>query len=132
MKLPVIKKILREDVKGAPEWISNIIEPLNTFMEQVYQILNHNVTFTENIASFLKEIVFTTTSAYPTMDPILFMTQLKTKAVSVKICQVYERATYVPKASTGIAWVDENGTIKVNQILGLDASTTYVVRFEIY
>lgn len=132
MRLPSIKKILREDVRGAPEWISSIIEPVNSFMESVYQSLNHNVTFQENVAAFIKEIVLTTTSSYPTMDAIEFMSQLKTKAISLIICQAYVRATYVPVSITGVAWVDKNGTIQITEILGLAASTTYVIRFVIF
>lgn len=58
MKLPAQRKILREDLKGAPEYVNGIIDPVNSFMESTYQALNKNLTLNENIASFVKEITY--------------------------------------------------------------------------
>lgn len=129
MKLPVIKKILREDVKEAPKWISGIIDPINSFMESVYQALNHNITYSENFAGFIKEITYTTTSAYPMMDNIEFVNELKTKATGVQILQAVERTNYLPAPGpVYVPWVEDNGTIVLSYITGLEAGKTYVIR----
>lgn len=127
MKLPTIKKILREDVKEAPGWISAIIEPFNSVAETVYQAFNKNITYQENIRCFIKELVVKTTASYPTMDQIEFMNDLKVKATGVQVLQCFERTTYVPVAAN-VAWVENNGTIVVSQVSGLLASKTYTLR----
>lgn len=129
MKLPVVKKILREDLKDAPPWISAIIEPINSFMESVYQTLNHNITYSENFAGFIKEITYTTTSAYPMMDNIEFTNELKTKATGLQLLQAYERTNYLPAPGpVYVPWVESNGKIVLSYITGLEASKTYVIR----
>lgn len=129
MKLPSIKKILREDVKDAPPWISAIIDPINTFMEAVYQSLNKNITFTENIASNVKELVVRTSSSYPTMDQIEFESGLRTRATGIMVMQAYEKSTYIPAVGPVYAsWIESNGTIIVYGIRGLDVSKVYIVR----
>jgi hypothetical protein len=128
-KLPSIKKILREDVKDAPAWINAVIEPLNQFMENVYSALNKNITFSENIASFVKELTYKTTSAYPTVETVEFPNILRTKASGILVLQAVEKSTYTPAAGpVYVPWVEDNGTILISSITGLQADTTYVIR----
>ncbi len=130
MRLPQTKKVLKEDIKSEfRQGVSPIVEAFNSFAESVYQALNKSITFDENIASFIKEITYKTTSAYPTMDPVEFTNELKTKAIGIIPLQVVNRADYVPAAGpVYIPWSENSGVISVNSITGLVASTTYTVR----
>lgn len=129
MKLPQTKKILREDVKDAPAWISGIIEPVNSFMENVYQALNKNITFAENIQSFIKELTYKTTSSYPVEEDVEFTNELKVKATGVQVLQAFERSTYEPAAGpVYVPWVENNGTIIISPITGLEADKVYTIR----
>ena len=129
MKLPNIKKILREDLKGAEAWVSGLIDPLNNFMEQVYQALNKNITFSENIAANIRELTVKTSSTYPTMDRIEFLTGLRVRSTGLILLQAYEKATYVPVAGpVYVAWTEEDGNILIYNITGLSASKIYIVR----
>ena len=129
MKLPTIKKILREDLKDAPGWINGVIDPLNSFMETLYQALNRNVTLTENVACFVKEIVYITPSSYPVMDDIQFMSALKTKAIGVMVMQAVEKSNYQPVLDpVYVPWTEVNGSIVIKPITGLVASKTYLIR----
>lgn len=133
MKLPTIKKILREDVKDAPGWIAGIIDPMNTFMEGVYTALNKNITLGDNIASFIKEITYKTPSGYPSDVPnVSFVNTLRTKAVGVLIMQVVDKSTYLPRATSNVAWVEDVNGIVIYPILGLEASKTYTIRFVVF
>ncbi len=128
MKLPSQKRILREDLKEAPEWIDGIIDPVNSFMQTVYQALNKNVN-EDNTASQVKELTYKTTAAYPVAVIVEFQSTLKTKATGLAIMQIFEKGTYTPAAGPCyIPWVDDNGTIKISSITGLEASKTYTVR----
>lgn len=131
MRLPSIKKILQEDLgSDAPKWTSAIVGPVNSFMEAIYNMVNKNVTFTENIASNIKEVTFRTSSAYPVMDPIEFDSGLRVKAIGVTVQQVYEKLVYAPPPGPVWAgWVENNGTISISKITGLEASKVYIIRF---
>ncbi len=129
MRLPSQKKILREDLKDAPDWVSGIINPVNNFMESVYQALNKNITFSENIASFVKEISYKTPSTYPTVANVEFASQLRTKAIGVEVLQAFDKDNYTPAAGpVYVPWVEENGVIVIGSITGLQANKTYLIR----
>lgn len=130
MKLPQIKKILREDIKEAPNWVNGIIGPVNTFMESVYQSLNKNITFDQNIASFIKEITYRTPSTYPTgVEIVQFQNNLRTKPIGIIVLQVYDKTNYTaPPGPVYIPWIEDNGTININTITGLEADKIYTIR----
>ncbi len=134
MKLPFIKKILKEDVKGAPSWINNVIEPMNSFMESIYQLVNKNVTFTENFFSFVKEITYITPSTYPSgVEDISIMNTLKAKASGIIVAQAYEKGTYIPAPGPVYApWVENSSDIIISTITGLEASKTYLIRLVVF
>ncbi len=133
MRLPTQKKILREDLKNAPAYVDGIIEPVNSFMESVYQALNKNITLTENISSFIKELIYTTPSTYPSgVENVRFQNTLRTRPTGILLMQIYDRATYVPPPGpVYIPWVDDNGTLVIYPITGLAASKTYFIRLVI-
>lgn len=128
-KLPPTKKILREDVKDAPAWITAVIEPFNSFAENVYQALNKNITFSENLSAFVKELSYKTTSLYPVAERVEFSSELKVKATGLQVLQAVEKSTYRPAPGPVYApWVESNGVIMVSAITGLEADKTYVIR----
>lgn len=130
MKLPIQKKILREDLKDAPDWVDGLIGPLNNFMETIYQMSNKNIDET-NLQSMIKEVTITTPSTYPTMDPIKFQNTLKVRASGCVILQVIEKTTYLPVATQNPAWIENNGQIVISSVPGLAASKTYIIRFRV-
>jgi len=132
MKIPSLKKILREDIPDAPDWITSVTSPINTFMEYMYQAMNKNISDADNIACTVREILYTTPSTYPTMDTIEFQSGLKVKATGVTLLQIYQRNNYTPPTSAVyIPWVEDNGVIIIYPITGLLASTTYVLRVRV-
>ncbi len=133
MKLPTIKKILKEDVKGAPSWINGIIDPINTFMESVYTTLNKNVTLNDNIASFVKELTYRTPSTYPSgVLNVSFTNALKTKAIGVLVMQAVDNSSYTPVQIGNVPWIEDNSGIVIYGIEGLSASKSYNIRLVIF
>lgn len=131
-KLPSIKKITREDLKDAPDWINQLISPLNSFMESVYQTLNKQVTFSENVACQIREVEFKTSSTYSTgtFEAIEFVSNLKTKAKGLLLMQIYEKSDNFNaiKQAVSMDWLDVNGTITIYHVSGLSDSKNYVLR----
>lgn len=137
MKLPTIKRILREDVKEAPSWVNGLIDPLNTFMETVYQALNRNLTLSENLATFTTELTYKTVSTYPTDQPnAQFLNTLKgsVRPVGVQLMQIYDKETFLPPTGTvgQIMWAIKETQIVIYPITGLAGDKTYIVRLVVY
>lgn len=127
MKLPTVKRILREDVKEAPEWINGIIGPVNAFFDGVYLTLNKNIDEL-NLASQIKELTVETPSTYPVMPAIKFQSTLNVRATGLTIMQCLDKATYAGVATGNPAWVVNNGVVEISEITGLAPSKTYIVR----
>jgi hypothetical protein len=134
MRLPSNKKLLREDFNQAPPWIDGLLVTLNSFMESVYTALNKNVTFGDNIASFVKELSYITPTTYPNgVSNVSFLNQLKVKAIGVSVLQVYETQTYLaPPGPVYAPWIESEGSITVSAITGLEASKTYLIRLVVF
>jgi len=131
---------MREDLKDAPDWIVNLLTPLNSFMSSVYYALDNDLTFTENIASSVKTISFTTRSDYSSASPVSdgFDTQnvfnpLKSKPVSVQIVKITDLTNYniITNAVT-LYWEYLDGYIKIKYCTGLADSTKYELNLLIF
>lgn len=132
MRLSSQKKILREDLADAPDWIDRVIEPINSFMENVYQLANKNITDADNVAAQIYELTYRTTAAYPVMDPVYFQSSLRTKASGLVVLQAVDKTTYEPVAGpVYVPWLDINGAIKLYSITGLAASKSYLIRLRL-
>jgi hypothetical protein len=133
MKLPTIKKIMREDLKNAPDWVGRLIDPVNSFMESVYTALNKNITLYDNISSFIKEVTYRTPSTYPTgVDNISFLNELRSRATGVVILQAFDNATYTPVSIGNIAWIEDASGIVIYPVTGLQPSKTYTIRLAVF
>ena len=129
-KIPAVKSIRIEDISPeAPQWINNLLSPLNSFMENIYSALIRNITFTDNIACMIKDIEFRTLSTYNShgFDAINITNTLKTSAQGLFIMQLYNSSdpySIITNATTPF-WLDDNGIIKIQYITGLANSTQY-------
>lgn len=134
-KLPILKRIQREDFPEAPDWIEKLTYPINTFFDAVYNALNKNLTFGDNITSEIKEFTFTTLSTYvgtaATFEAIEFVRSIKSAPKGVILLQIYKfgSATYSPiEGDVYLDWNETNGTVTIGLIRGLAASTKYTLR----
>ncbi len=138
-KLPIQKKILREDVKEAPSWVDRLILPINSFFETVYNALSKNITLHENIAAQIKELDFNTTAGYlgtaATWDELTFPKTIKHRANGVLLAQIVdlgpvggELTSYRPiEGGVYLDWQESNVEIVIGLIRGLTASHSYRV-----
>ena len=137
-RLPEYRRILREDLRDAPSWIDKLLTPINSFFDIVYETLNRNITFNDNIACQIKEMTFKTLSTYTSATPLtdgfeelVFKKTLPYKAQGVMIMRIYEDADDYRPITNAVScdWYDTEGDIVINYISGLDDSTDYVVKF---
>ena len=133
-RLPLIKRILKEDLPESPDWTTRLLYPLNLFFENVYNALDGNITFGDNIESQTKEVTFQTSSAYDgtqaNFDVIQFPNGLKRSPNGMLLLQI----TQVEDAFTSITtapyvnWLSVNQVINIYLITGLTASKSYKLR----
>lgn len=133
-KLPTIKRILREDLPEAPPWIDKMLSPMNKFFEDVYNALNRNLSFVDNVTGQTKELTFETLAAYDgtaaNWENLEFPRTLKRKPTGLLLMQIIQNEDNHTAIETApyIDWLDENGTIKIYLITGLTASKSYTVK----
>jgi hypothetical protein len=136
-RLPNVKSISREQFRDPPSWIELLLSPINQFFELVYNALNRDISFTENIRCQIKTIQFSTPSTYDgnyspdKFIPITFPRTLNTTAIGLWPINFYEVSTnfvYLQQAPM-INWFDNNGIITINFIGSLKASKKYSVTF---
>lgn len=134
MSLPRLRKVLREDLKDAPNWVDRLIFPVNQFMETTYNLLNKNITFSSNIACQLKELDFTTTPNYDpnnpdTFNPLKFKSTLRTSAFGMQTVKVVEvGGNYTPILKPiYINWFEYDGVVTIPFITNLKPNTRYII-----
>ena len=112
--------------------------PLNSFFSVVYECLNRNITFGENIACQIKEMEFSTPSDYTSATPLIdgwpglqFKSTLGYRATGLLILQIYEKGDYYSPITGAVSldWNDLDGQITINYISGLSDSKDYFIRF---
>jgi len=133
--LPSINNINKEDIPDAPAWVESLINPLNTFMREVYYALDRDLTINENMIGAIRTISFTTRSDYLTA-PVKedgWVQQSITGPINVKpsivaLGKITDTATFkVTTSPTGIDWDYLNNDLRINYIAGLKPSTRYEV-----
>lgn len=125
-KLPPNKRITREDLKDAPEWIDRLLDPLNSFMEAVYAALDRDLTIGDNVSGETK-VFQIKAGALATDNTFTFTTTAKRTPKHViptrveKVAVVYEPLGVV----VGIDWRFDAGQIIIDAIAGLTTGSTY-------
>ena len=75
MALPVFRRFSIADMPTAPNWIVNLLNPLNVFCEGTVANLNKNLTIGANVQGQKNSTSFTTPADYATggFSPITFV-----------------------------------------------------------
>lgn len=131
--LPTSIKVNRQDVKSAPLWLLPLMSTYNTFNQAIYDALNNQLTFVENIRCQIKEFTFRTQGDYSMggWTDISFPCDLKTKATGLWMMQIVRTDGDVIDDSVFVNWKYDNGTIVIPWITGLDNATQYALRLMI-
>lgn len=121
--LPDVKRISREDIPGAPDWIDRLLEPLNRFLDTVYGGLNRGLTFRENFLSQTQsfQIVAGASAASCTASFILTM---KAKPFLIFLVAT-PSGTLGDTASPAFTWNYDGTNINITSISGLTNGVTY-------
>lgn len=131
MELPKFKRIDRSALKDAPDWVDQLLRPLNSFMSTVFSTLDRGITFGDNIRSMSKTLSFTTPSDYATggWDRMVFQNELRAAPFCVTIASIRDNADDDPVLldSVSVHWTPDPDGIKIRRIAGLQPDTSYTV-----
>lgn len=122
MKISSNKRFVTEEFDEAQRgWISKLIGPLNSFIEQVYQACSKNLTLSDNLKSQVCKVSISANQVYPIKQAYT----LNERPTAVLIGQIHENPTESsPMANHCMTWVYSNGTLELT-FIGLDAAKAY-------
>lgn len=130
-KLPEIKRISREDLPESPDWVNNLLSPLNSFMDTVYRSLNKSLTFQDNIQGQVRDLEFRTLATYSGGDftPVAFSYGSgAVRPTGVLLLQIRAGSGQVIKQPVSVQWSENNGTITIDYVSGLSNGSQYFIR----
>lgn len=125
--LPTIQRLKYEDYSKEQNWqdaVRALVESLNLFMPQVYNILNGGIGTQNAIAPkiFTKVITAAATTTYTFVNPLV----IQPSAVLIGNVWTGLRSTH-PVAALQVYWHYSGNTIFIDNIVGLVAGTIYSV-----
>ena len=124
--LPPINRLSKEDLGSAPDWIDRIIYPLNLFLNSVYNALNKNINFQDNIDSQIEKFSIRAGAA-ATNNTYKFTLRMKARPNILIVGNIAKRqSNYAPIGqSVFIEWTTDGVMVFINSITGLTAGSQY-------
>ena len=132
MRLPTIRRLSREEIPDAPEWVDALVYPLNLLFEQLYIGLNKGLTEDENFKGETKTFTITGSST-PEDNTFTFDSGAVTEPASIVLKRII-RSDRVNPSFSQAPWVNAQwtaGKIQVFSIVGLTDGVKYEVTLRI-
>lgn len=133
------RRIAIEDMKGAPDWVSVIINPTNLYMEQSSALINGRLTFGSNVSGMVNVSTFTTPSDYATGGFNGYSFNFTGKA-RPNACLIGSITQTSPAGNiitpTSVQWTYNNSVsptqVNINYVAGLQAGYTYSLTLVVF
>lgn len=125
--LPTNRTFKFEDFPDAEKWFAQFLQALNLFVSPVYDLLNGGITYQNlMIPKTYTQVVTTPAAGSVTFN---FTNPLRLNPTAVLIGNIYEnqKPSTHPSSATSVYWHASQGSIYVDNIPNLTASTTYVI-----
>lgn len=119
MKLPPLKRLFDKDLMPMPQWFQPMLLLCNSFFQNVWQALNSQITFQENVRSQIIDFNYVAGSA------IKLTTTLPEPLIGVILLQI---GTGPIGGGVTVVWQQIEKTIEIKQITGLTNGEQYNVR----
>lgn len=117
-KLPPIKRIHFNELVEAPPWLQTILVTLNSFMQNVYEALDKDLTLEENFRGGFVDITWNG-------DPLTFTNPLAVPAKAVLIAQIGGSALTGGPVPT---WQQVGEDIEISDVTGTTSGESYSIR----
>ena len=128
--LPSVRRIMMEDYKDAPAWLSKLVYSLNLFLDSIYTALNKNLTFVDNVRAQIISMSVLAGAAAINCTTYFATTMPAVRGVLI-LSAIQQGNTYTPltAAPTVASWRVSAGTIFIDSITGLTSGQTYTITF---
>jgi len=132
-KPPIFRRIIREDLPDAPDWVDIFIYSLNQFFDTVRLAMSRNLTFSENNDMQTQRFRLVAGAA-ATDNTYNFALNMKKKVDGIILGRIEQVSTsYAPLTSVPwINWHQESSKLVIDSILGLTTGVSYDFTITLY
>lgn len=125
MKIPIQQQMSRQDFPDAPNWISDLLYPLQLFMNLVVNCLRGQVTLQDNMSCVINDLTFVA-KASANLNTFSFLWELNRQPIELTMHVTRSDGTYesiypVP------SWNLVGSSIQINGIQGLTTGVSYKI-----
>lgn len=126
MILPPIQRISREELKGSPDWVNQLLVPLNLFFDTVYGGLNRGLTIKENVLSQIETLqVNAGATAASNAKSFLLKMKAKPQHLIPLSYQVQNDADQTTGCALSMTWNCDGVNVNITSISGLTNGSVY-------
>ena len=132
MKLPTLQNLVKEDFPTSQQdMIGKIAFILNPALSAITSVLTNGITVSDNFNGNIRSITVTVDSNGIPINTTSFPSGLKSQVQNIIVTRAQNQTntTTYPTSCPFINFTDNSGQVTVNQISGLQANNTYVIRF---
>lgn len=122
--LPDVRRLNREDFQDAPQWLDPMLNTINSFMDSVYNIFNHNVSLTENLNIQISTINVETDSNGD-ITPLKIKSTIRGRVNGIVVLKLVSESP--TSTAPFIDYVQSENIITISNIAGLSTSTKYKI-----
>lgn len=119
--LPDSRRLNREDLQDAPAWVDPMLTVINAFMDSVYNIMNRNISLTQNLNIQIATINIETDSNGD-IKPIRLKTSIRGKVVGISTIRVISTDLTV---SPTIYFTQNEDILLISNIASLNNNEKY-------
>lgn len=125
MKIPIQQQLSRQDFPDAPNWLSDLLYPLNLFMTIIVNALRSQLTLQDNFSCTINEVNLVA-KASANLNTFSFLWELNRQPIELtmhvtRTDGVYESIYAVP------SWNLVGDSIQINGIQGLTNTVSYKI-----
>lgn len=122
--LPDTRRLNREDFQDAPAWIDPMLTVINAFMDSVYNIMNRNISLTQNLNIQIVTInVETDTNG--DIKPVKLKTTVRGRVAGVSVIRVI--TTDTSSISPFVSFTQNENILTISNIASLNSNQKYKI-----
>lgn len=119
------QKLSVEDFQDQKSWISKLFSPINSFISQVYQGFNNQLTVNDNLFMEIKSVTFVNEA---TNFPVKFKTKFNKYPEVVLVSSCIDSNGAYSSVQPLLQWSFSSQTMHLDSISGLTASLKYTIK----
>lgn len=118
-KLPTLKRLNRDDIKGAPGWANVLLTTINSFMDYVFKALDKDLTFEDNFSGTI------VTLEYTGGDTLTVGSPLNRPVVGILLLSIQGEGL---TAANSVQWRQIGQDIEITSVPGTTNGNVYSVK----